>query len=200
METKNINGMTILTASEGKILRNGDNFSETVVLGKYDSADNYKEVDRSEYDSYVKEQQAYQEKEDNIEESSGTLTMPTPSLADAIAAKLARIRVYDNSDAVNSFTLGGVQMWIDFEERARIRQSIDAYRNVGKTEMTKWFNGKSFTYPLDTWQAMLDKLSVYASEALNVTEQHKAEVKALTTVEDVEAYDITKGYPAKLLF
>ena len=192
--------MTILTASEGKILRNGDNFSETVVLGKYDSADNYKEVDRSEYDSYVKEQQAYQEKEDNIEESSGTLTMPTPSLADAIAAKLARIRVYDNSDAVNSFTLGGIQMWIDFEERARIRQSIDAYRNVGKTEMTKWFGGKIFTYNLDTWQTMLDKLSVYASEALNVTEQHKAEVSALTTVEDVEAYDITKGYPAKLLF
>lgn len=200
MEIKYINGMTILTASEGKILRNGDNFSETVVLGKYDSADNYKEVDRSEYDSYVKEQQAYQEKEDNIEESSGTLTMPTPSLADAIAAKLARIRVYDNSDAVNSFTLGGVQMWIDFEERARIRQSIDAYRNVGKTEMTKWFGGKIFTYNLDTWQTMLDKLSVYASEALNVTEQHKAEVSALTTVEDVEAYDITKGYPAKLLF
>lgn len=114
--------------------------------------------------------------------------------------KLQTITAYDASDAVNSFTLGGVQMWIDFEERTRIRQSIDAYRNVGKTEMTKWFGGKIFTYNLDTWQTMLDKLSVYASEALNVTEQHKAEVSALTTVEDVEAYDITKGYPAKLLF
>lgn len=125
---------------------------------------------------------------------------PAKTLEEYKREKLSAITAYDSSDAVNSFTLGGIQMWIDFEERARIRQSIDAYRNVGKTEMTKWFNGKSFTYPLDTWQAMLDKLSVYASEALNVTEQHKAEVKALTTVEDVEAYDITKGYPAKLLF
>lgn len=125
---------------------------------------------------------------------------PQKTIGEYKQEKLQAITAYDASDAVNSFTLGGIQMWIDFEERARIRQSIDAYRNVGKTEMTKWFNGRSFTYPLDTWQAMLDKLSVYASEALNVTEQHKAEVSALTTVEDVEAYDITKGYPAKLLF
>lgn len=200
METKKINGLTILTASEGMMLRNGDSFSETAVLGKYDKAENYTEVSRDEYEAYMKEQAA-----ENADEGASQGTEETaepqssvPTLSDAIASKLAEISAYDRSAAVNSFTLGGTEMWLSFDERARIRQSIDAYRNEGRTEMTKWFNGKAFTYPIDTWQTMLDKLSVYASEALNVTEHHKAEVRELTSMEDVEGYDYKTGYPEKL--
>lgn len=200
METKKINDMTVLTASEGMMLRNGDSFSETVVLGKYDKAENYTEVSRDEYEAYMKEQAventdegASQGTEETVEPPS-----PVPTLSDAIANKVAEISAYDRSAAVNSFTLGGTEMWLSFDERARIRQSIDAYRNEGRTEMTKWFGGKAFTYPLDTWQTMLDKLSVYASEALNVTERHKAEVRALTSIEAAEGYDYKAGYPEKL--
>lgn len=125
---------------------------------------------------------------------------PAKTLEQAKAEKINEITAYDASEAVNSFALGGTTMWLSFDERARIRQSIDAYRGEGRTEMTKWFGGKAFTYTLDTWQAMLDKLSVYASEALNVTEQHKAEVEALTSIEAVEGYDVSKGYPDKLTF
>ena len=121
-------------------------------------------------------------------------------LSQAKDAKTREIEAYDRSAAVNSFSLGGTEMWLSFDERARIRQSIDAYRNGGRTEMTKWYNGKAFTFTLDTWQTMLDKLSVYASEALNVTEQHKAEVLALTDIEAVENYDYKTGYPEKLSF
>ena len=202
METKNINGLTILTASEGMMLRNGDSFSETVVLGKYDKAENYTEVSRNEYETYMKEHAAEHVGEGS---SSGTEETPepphlVPTLSDAIAGKVAEINAYDRSAAVNSFTLGGTEMWLSFDERARIRQSIDAYRNEGRIEMTKWFNGKAFTFTLDTWQTMLDRLSVYASEALNVTEQHKAEVRALTSIEAVEEYDYKTGYPEKLSF
>lgn len=202
METKNINGLTVLTASEGMILRNGDSFSETAVLGKYDRAENYTEVSYDEYEAYVKDHDAELADDGSSSGTEETAEPPSsvPTLSDAIAGKVAEISAYDRSAAVNSFTLGGTEMWLSFDERARIRQSIDAYRNEGKTEMTKWFGGKAFTFPLDTWQTMLDKLSVYASEALNVTEQHKAEVQALTTIEEVDAYDITKGYPEKLTF
>ena len=34
--------------------------------------------------------------------------------------------------------------------------------------------------------------------ALNVTEAHKAAVMAMDSVEDIENYDITQGYPQKL--
>lgn len=200
METKNINGLTVLTASEGMMLRNGDSFSETVVLGKYDKAENYTEVSRDEYEAYMKEQAA-ENGEEGASQGTEETTEPTiavPTLSDAIASKVAEIDAYDRSAAVNSFALGGTEMWLSFDERARIRQSIDAYRGEGRTEMTKWFNGKAFTFPLDTWQTMLDKLSVYASEALNVTERHKAEVSALTSIEAVEGYDYKQGYPEKL--
>lgn len=202
METKKINDMTVLTASEGMMLRNGDSFSETVVLGKYDKAENYTEVSRDEYDAYMKEQSAENADEGDSQGADETAEPPSvvPTLSDAIASKISEISAYDRSAAVNSFTLGGVEMWLNFDERARIRQSIDAYRNEGRTEMTKWFNGKAFTFPLDTWQTMLDKLSVYASEALNVTERHKAEVSALMSIEAVEGYDYKSGYPEKLSF
>jgi len=35
----------------------------------------------------------------------------------------------------------------------------------------------------------------YAGDCQNITEQHKSEVMALTTVAQVEAYDVTLGYP-----
>ena len=131
METKNINGLTVLTASEGMMLRNGDSFSETVVLGRYDKVENYTEVSRDEYEAYMKEHAAEHVGEGS---SSGTEETPepphlVPTLSDAIAGKVAEINAYDTSTEVNSFTLESTEMWLSFDERARIRQSIDAYRN-----------------------------------------------------------------------
>lgn len=47
---------------------------------------------------------------------------------------------------------------------------------------------------------MLVALEVYAGDALNVTESHKAAVNALETIEEVDNFDITTGYPDKLSF
>ena len=43
------------------------------------------------------------------------------------------------------------------------------------------------------------KLEVYAEQTNNITHQHKTEVIALTLIEEVEAYDIIKDYPDKLV-
>lgn len=45
MTTQIINGMTVLTAGEGKYLHNGDTYTDSVYLGIYDSAENWEEVD-----------------------------------------------------------------------------------------------------------------------------------------------------------
>lgn len=66
--------------------------------------------------------------------------------------------------------------------------------------MTRWFGGNSFTFPIATWKQMLIALEVYAGDAINVTESHKAAINALTTVADVEAYNFETGYPTKLVF
>ena len=112
--------------------------------------------------------------------------------------KLMAIEDYDQSDNVNQFYLGGVPMWLDAPTRQQLRISIEAYQATGAETVTKWFGGQQFTFPTSAWLQMLNALEVYAAEALNVTEAHKAAVMAMDNVEDIEAYDITQGYPEKL--
>jgi hypothetical protein len=112
--------------------------------------------------------------------------------------KLMAIEDYDQSNNVNEFYLGGVPMWLDAPTRQQLRISIEAYQATGAETVTKWFGGQQFTFPTSAWLQMLNALEVYAAEALNVTEAHKSAVMAMDNVEDIEAYDITAGYPEKL--
>lgn len=127
---------------------------------------------------------------------------PTPEqlLQRAKSAKIAELEAYDASEAVNSFSVNGKVMWLDAQTRQQLRISLDAMQQAGRETVTKWFDGEQYTYPIDVWYYMLAQVEVYASDALNVTEAHKAAINALTTVEDVESYDYTTGYPEKLSF
>ena len=121
-------------------------------------------------------------------------------LQEAKLNKIAEIEEYDKSDAVNSFSIGGVDMWLDFNLRQQLRTSIIAYQKLNEQTVSKWFNGVEYTFTTEQWMTMLNTLEVYASEALNVTEAHKAAVNALTSIQDIEDYDITLDYPNKLQF
>lgn len=127
---------------------------------------------------------------------------PTPEqlLQRAKDSKIAELEVYDSSDSVNSFTIDGNPMWLTVDERQQIATQISANEAVGRTEMTRWFGGASFTFPLTAWKQMLVALEVYAGDALNVTEGHRAAIGGLSTVEAVEGYDFEVGYPSKLQF
>ena len=114
--------------------------------------------------------------------------------------KLQQIISYDNSDNVNSFTIGEIQMWLSVQERQQLATQISASESIGRETMTRWFNGIEFTFTISQWKQMLTLLEIYAGDALNITEMHKANVKALTTVEEINNYDITAGYPQKLTF
>lgn len=122
------------------------------------------------------------------------------TLPQAKAQKIAQIEDYDQSEAVNSFTIGGQAMWLTVEERQQLATQINANKSIGRESMTKWFGGHEFTFPISVWEQMLVALEVYCGDALNVTESHKAAVSAMTTIEEVEAYDITQSYPERLNF
>ena len=128
---------------------------------------------------------------------------PTPTteelLARAKADKIAELEAYNKSEAVDSFTINGKVIWLDHDLRQQLRISLDAMQQAGRETVTKWFDGLEYTYPIDVWYYMLGLVEVYASDALNVTESHKAAIHALESVEDVEAYQFT-GYPEKLSF
>lgn len=123
-----------------------------------------------------------------------------PSIEWAKEQKIEEINQYDNSPEVNSFTIGDQQMWLTVAERQQIATQISANEAVGRDSMTKWFNGQQFTFSLAQWKQMLTALEIYAGDALNVTEAHKAEVNALDNIEDIYSYDVTAGYPEKLSF
>ena len=123
-----------------------------------------------------------------------------PTLEDIKSRKVDEILMYDSSNAVNEFSIGGVPMWLDKATRAGLLLRFEAEGKVGRTETTLWNNGQSYTLPLETAQQILIALELYASACYDNTQSHIAEVQKLDTIEAVEAYDYTTGYPQKLLF
>lgn len=200
METKKINGLTVLSASEGMMLRNGDSFSETVVLGRYDKAENYTEVSRDEYEAYVKEHAAEHVGEGSSPGTEETPEPPplVPTLSDAIAGKVAEINAYDTSTSVNGFKLNGNVFWLDKATRVGLMNSTKITKAAGQETTDLWMDDVKLTIPCDTVIKLLSAIELYALECFNTTARHKAEVRKLKTVEEVEKYDIKEGYPKQL--
>lgn len=135
-----------------------------------------------------------EEKEDDIEEVKA-LALPAVK-----EYRIRKIDEYDKSDAVNSFAIGTLNMWLTVDERQQIATQISANEALGRDSMTRWFAGYEFSFPISAWKQMYYALEAYAGDALNVTESHKAAVSAMDDTDEVIAYDITQGYPEKLVF
>lgn len=133
---------------------------------------------------------------------------PTPTPAELLERakqqKIAEIEAYDQSDAVNGFdvTIGGntMSLWIDRETRADYRSSIEAAELLGRTEVKPVFGGQEVTLDITTAKMALAQVQLYANQCYGVTERHKAAIAALSTVQDVEDYGFTAGYPERLSF
>lgn len=117
----------------------------------------------------------------------------------AIEKKIAEIEAYDTSEKVNSFTYKGVQTWLDKATRVGLMNSTTILLNAGVQTTCLWLNGEQIVMPCNALIDLLSKLEQYALECYNVTEQHKADVRRLTTRERVEEYDITAGYPKRIV-
>lgn len=114
--------------------------------------------------------------------------------------KIYEIEQYDTSSKVNSFTLNGKERWLKSDLRRSLSYSTNILKEDGEKTVDIWFDTECETMDIDNALYMLKDLEVYAKQTNNVTHHHKAEVMALTSIKDVEAYDVTKGYPEKLVF
>ena len=122
------------------------------------------------------------------------------TVENARSEKIADINMYDVSQNVNLFYFQGIPMWLDKATRVGLMNSITIEKNAGVSETTLWLGAMSITIQVDTAISMLASLEIYAHECYNVTARHIAEVNALETIEDIEGFDITQDYPAKLEF
>lgn len=108
---------------------------------------------------------------------------------------------YDTSNAVNSFSLGGLELWVSRADRTTLKVRFESELAAGLTSTTLWYG--LIPIPIaDITQGlqMLVALEVYASQCYDTTAAHKAAVMALESVEAVLSYDYTQGYPDKLEF
>lgn len=127
---------------------------------------------------------------------------PTPEqlLQEAKDNKIAEIEDYNNSSDVNGFIVNGYETWIPVELRAVFKTSLDSYIALEQPTMTKIWEGVEYTTSPQNWLQMYYRVEFYANECQNVTERHKIAVKAMDNIEDVEAFDVTAGYPQKPVF
>lgn len=111
-----------------------------------------------------------------------------------------RIKAYDSSDAVNSFTFNGYPIWLDKATRVGLVNSIGTEKRSGLTTSTLWFGEMSFDVDCETALYILEQLELYAIKCYNKTAEHLRNASQLTTVEELDNYDYRAGYPEKLVF
>ena len=135
---------------------------------------------------------------DGVRLETGGMTSEAALTAAAQKMVLAEIEKHDTSSAVNGFMLNGQRVWLDFELRDRVYQGNERLKNVGREETTLWFGDKCYNMSIEQAQSIISHIEAYAKDCYNATAQHKANVSAMETVEEVLGYDYTKGYPEKL--
>ena len=110
---------------------------------------------------------------------------------------IEEVNAYDKSEKVNSFYFKGEQAWFDKATRVGLVNSTRTFKDKDEPNITLWVNNKAYNLSCDYVLDLLDKLEVYAVNCNNVTNQHKANILALTSIQD---YNYKTDYPNKLKF
>ena len=113
---------------------------------------------------------------------------------------ISKINEYDKSIQVNGVTINGMYTWFDKATRVGLRNSTNVLKKLGNETTSLWVNNKEITIKCDQLIDMLDKLEIYALNCFDITSKHKRNVYQLSTIEEIENYDYTSGYPEKLTF
>lgn len=126
--------------------------------------------------------------------------LPERTIEHAKGEKKSQIYGYDSSDDVNSFYIHDMMIWLDKATRAGLKLRFEAELALGMTETILWYGNIQFPLSLADAVQMLYAIEVYASNCYDNTQRHLAEVDLLDTIEAVDSYDYTTGYPEKLRF
>ena len=119
-------------------------------------------------------------------------------IAELKALKIDEITKYDTSSNVNVFSLNGVDVWLDRDTRVGLMNSTTIAKNMGQENTILWLGTVKITVKCDQAIQLLSALEMYALSCFNKTAEHKKNVEALSTINEIVSYDYTVGYPEKL--
>lgn len=175
------NGCVKVSADKGFILKGGDTYTSEIYCAEDAELQDYEVV---AYSDYLRAENKKKYEGKTLEEAKEIL--------------LAEIDDYDKSSAVNGFALNGAVVWLDKATRVGLMNSTSITKAMGQPTTTLWLGDSKMEVPCDTAIQLLSALEMYALECFNVTSAHKKAVSELNSIEEVEKYDITAGYPAQL--
>ena len=122
---------------------------------------------------------------------------------DEVIAELKKLKndeitKYDTSSNVNVFSLNGVDVWLDRDTRVSLMNSTTIAKNMGQENTTLWLGTVKIVVKCDQTIQLLSALEMYALSCFNKTSEHRNNVEALSTINEIVSYDYTVGYPEKL--
>ena len=128
------------------------------------------------------------------------LIVNEPTVEEVRVQKLAELRAYDTSDAVNQFYINSMCGWLSKSTRLGLINSINIEKEAGRTDTSIWINSALFILPIEKATDILHQIELYALACFDTTQRHMKSIQQLETKEEIEAYDYCIGYPRKLSF
>lgn len=126
--------------------------------------------------------------------------IPVDELGAAKANKVHEIDEYYNSSKVNNFKLNGMDMWLDPTLRGNIQRQIWAAGITQEEKLVISISGIGLELPVPTAETMLARLEQYAALCYNVRDKKIAELNLIQSVDLVNKFNATDGYPEILQF
>lgn len=114
--------------------------------------------------------------------------------------KINEIYHFDSSASVNEFYISDSPIWLDKATRVGLMLRFQAEKEAAKENTTLWNEGVKYELNIDVAMQMLNALELYASACYDNTQYHISQVNSLETLDEIESYDYTVGYPDKLMF
>lgn len=114
---------------------------------------------------------------------------------------LMKINEYNVSPNVDGFTINNaINAWFTVQERLNYRQSVESAKRLGIEKLTFYVDSNELEVNTSDAEMMLDMLQLYADQCFIATKRHQIIANSLQTIEELDTYDYTDGYPQKLNF
>ena len=127
--------------------------------------------------------------------------VPARTLEQAKAEMIQKIDEYDSSSNVNGFKINGQEAgWLTPDERSNYRSSIDAAKILRIGTLSFFIGDNLLEVTPEQGEYMLAQIQLYADQCFIITKEHKITVENLDSIEAVDAFQYTEGYPEKVDF